>query len=149
MWTLRMEPGADFQVPAAPIVGTRHAEALRGRHSAYYLAMLAPCCTTVRHIATAVMVATTVAWPALPVQAAGPDLGRNVAANCAACHGTNGASAGGIPALAGQPQQVLQAAIKEFRAGTRPGTIMNQLAKGYTDAQIEAVSAYFASQRAR
>lgn len=85
----------------------------------------------------------------LPVQAADQNLGRNIAANCASCHGTNGASAGGVPSLAGQPQQAVQAALKEFRAGTRPATIMHQLARGYTDAQIEAVSGYFAAQRAR
>ena len=31
--------------------------------------------------------------------------------------------------------------------GTRPGTIMPQLAKGYTDAQIELVAGWFAAQK--
>ena len=37
--------------------------------------------------------------------------------------------------------------MKAFRAGTRPATIMHQLAKGYSDAQIDAVAAYFAAVR--
>ena len=37
--------------------------------------------------------------------------------------------------------------IQEFRDGTRPSTIMQQIAKGYTDAQLEAAAAYFAAQR--
>jgi cytochrome c553 len=37
--------------------------------------------------------------------------------------------------------------MKEFKAGTRPATIMQQLAKGYTDDQIERAAAYFAAQK--
>jgi cytochrome c553 len=36
--------------------------------------------------------------------------------------------------------------MRAFRDGKRPATIMHQLAKGYTDAQIDAISGYFASQ---
>lgn len=85
----------------------------------------------------------------LSVQAQAPDpnLGRNVAANCANCHGTNGRSVGGMPALAGQPRDYLVRTMREFRDGKRPATIMHQLAKGYTEEQIEAVAAYFAAQK--
>ncbi len=34
--------------------------------------------------------------------------------------------------------------MKAFKAGTRPGTVMPQLAKGYSDAQIAQLAAYFA-----
>lgn len=85
----------------------------------------------------------------LPAQAADQNLGRNIAAACATCHGTNGTSAGGVPSISGLPQQALQAALREFRAGTRPATVMNQLAKGYTDAQIDAVAEFFAAQGPR
>ena len=37
--------------------------------------------------------------------------------------------------------------MKDYKAGKRPGTIMHQLAKGYTDAQIEQIAAYFAAQK--
>jgi sulfide dehydrogenase cytochrome subunit len=75
-----------------------------------------------------------------------PNLGRDVAANCANCHGTDGRSRGAIPSLAGQDAQVIVQRIKEFRDGRRVATVMQQLAKGYTDAQIEAAAAYFAAQ---
>jgi cytochrome c553 len=85
----------------------------------------------------------------LAAQAQGSDanIGRNVAATCATCHGTDGRSVGGMPALAGRPQADLAQALREFRDGRRPATIMNQLAKGYTDPQIDAVAAYFAAQK--
>jgi sulfide dehydrogenase cytochrome subunit len=37
--------------------------------------------------------------------------------------------------------------VKDFRDGKRPSTIMQQLAKGYTDAEIDAAAAYFAAQK--
>jgi cytochrome c553 len=71
-----------------------------------------------------------------------------LAATCAACHGTNGATQGGtLPPLAGQPQQALAAALRDFKAGKRQATIMTQIAKGYTDEQIELLAAWFAAQK--
>jgi cytochrome subunit of sulfide dehydrogenase len=75
-----------------------------------------------------------------------PNAGRALAATCANCHGTNGRAVGGMPALAGRPRAELARILREFRDGARPATVMNQLAKGFTDDQIEAVSAYLASQ---
>ena len=74
------------------------------------------------------------------------NLGRDIAANCANCHGTDGRSNGTIPGLAGQDAAVIVQRMKEFRDGRRAATVMQQLAKGYTDAQIEAAAAYFAAR---
>jgi sulfide dehydrogenase cytochrome subunit len=72
--------------------------------------------------------------------------GQRLAASCAACHGTHGVSAGGVlPVLAGMPKDVLIARLKEFKLGTRPSTVMQQLSKGYSDEQIELIAAYFAA----
>lgn len=78
-----------------------------------------------------------------------PDPGRSIAASCANCHGTNGVSAGVNASLAGQPQRDLVAKMREFKSGARAGTIMPQLAKGYTDDQIELAAAWFAAQPAK
>lgn len=80
-------------------------------------------------------------------QSADPNLGRNLAANCANCHGTNGASVGGMPGLAGRPRAELLQMLREFRDGKRPATIMHQLAKGYNEAQLEAVATYLSAQK--
>ena len=74
------------------------------------------------------------------------NLGRDIAATCANCHGTDGRSRGAIPSLAGQDAAVIVQRMKEFRDGRRAATVMQQLAKGYTDVQIEAAAAYFAAQ---
>ncbi|MDQ6640634.1 MAG: c-type cytochrome [Pseudomonadota bacterium] len=72
---------------------------------------------------------------------------RSVAAACAQCHGTDGVPAPGssLPPLAGMPRGELVAQLKAFKAGTRPGTIMPQLSKGYSDAQIDLLASYFAA----
>ena len=83
----------------------------------------------------------------VPAHAQDPTAARNLAATCTACHGTDGRSVGGIPpSLAGQDRNHLLQALKEFKAGKRPATIMHQLAKGYSDQQIELIADYFASQ---
>lgn len=78
--------------------------------------------------------------------AADPELGRNLAATCAGCHGTNGKTAGINANLAGVPKDTLVQTLKAFKSGEKPATVMHQLAKGYTDAQLDAVAGYLAAQ---
>ena len=73
--------------------------------------------------------------------------GRFIASNCANCHGTTGKSAGAMPSLAGQPKAYIVEQMRAFRDGKRPATIMHQIAKGYTDAQIDAVAEHFTRQK--
>lgn len=75
--------------------------------------------------------------------AAAQNQGAYLASNCANCHGTEGRSAGGIPSIAGQPRGYFIEQMNDFKAGKRPATIMHQLAKGYTDAQIAQLADHF------
>lgn len=90
--------------------------------------------------------------PALAAaQAPSPEAARAaqyLAANCANCHGTTGQAKGAMPSLAGLPRATIIEQMKAFRDGKRPGTIMPQLAKGYTDQQIELAADYFSRQPA-
>ena len=89
--------------------------------------------------------AAAAAFFAAPVAA---DPARNLAAACANCHGTDGRSLGGVPSLAGESKAKLLQSLREFRDGKKPATIMHQIAKGYNDAQLEALSDYFSRQAA-
>jgi sulfide dehydrogenase cytochrome subunit len=102
----------------------------------------------IRSIALAALLAACVPPSMAHAQAGDPNQGRNLAANCANCHGTNGRSVAGMPALAGRPRIELVQLLKGFRDGERPATVMAQLAKGYTDAQIEAVCDFLSRQPA-
>lgn len=75
-------------------------------------------------------------------------LGERYASTCASCHGTNGVPLGEIvPGLAGKSKEAIVKAMSEFKTGKREATIMHQIAKGYSDQQIELVAAYFAAQK--
>ena len=67
---------------------------------------------------------------------------------CAGCHGTNGGSAGlSMPSLASQSKSAIVDAMKKFKSGERPATVMGRLAKGYTDADFEAMGDYYSKQK--
>ena len=70
---------------------------------------------------------------------------RSLAATCAACHGTDGrvVGDGSVIALAGLPREVLATQLRAFKAGTRPSTIMTQLSRGFSEAQIDQLAGYF------
>jgi sulfide dehydrogenase cytochrome subunit len=72
---------------------------------------------------------------------------RSLAATCTQCHGTDGKALPGetMVRLAGLPKEHIATQMRAFREGQRPATVMHQLAKGYTDAQIDALAAYFAA----
>jgi cytochrome subunit of sulfide dehydrogenase len=72
---------------------------------------------------------------------------RSLAASCSNCHGTNGVAAPGMVALAGYDRNSLIKNMADFKSGARPATIMHQLAKGYSEAQIDAIAGYFAAQK--
>lgn len=73
-------------------------------------------------------------------------LARNLAAQCANCHGTNGKSVAEVPSLAGVAANVTIQKMKDYRDGKLPATIMHQLAKGYTDEQVALIADYFSKQ---
>ena len=67
---------------------------------------------------------------------------------CAGCHGTNGGSAGlTMPSLASQSKTAIVDSMKKFKSGERPSTVMGRLAKGYTDAEFEAMAEFFSKQK--
>ena len=63
------------------------------------------------------------------------------------CHGTTGTAQGSMPSLAGQQKTYIVEQMKAFRDGKRPATVMHQLAKGYTDQQIELIADYYSRQK--
>lgn len=73
---------------------------------------------------------------------------RAMAFNCAACHGTNGRPAAGssVAGLAGRPAAEMVQAMQQAKEGKRPSTVMHQIAKGYSDAEIAALADYFSKQ---
>ena len=52
-----------------------------------------------------------------------------------------------MPSVSGQSKEALLRKLKDYKGGKQPATVMHQLAKGYTDAQLELIAAFYAAQK--
>lgn len=74
--------------------------------------------------------------------------GKMLGDNCASCHGTHGKSHDEyMPSLAGIDRQQLIKAMRDYREERRASVVMNRIAKGYNDREIEAMADHFAKIR--
>ena len=69
------------------------------------------------------------------------------AAGCSGCHANNPRVETPVPPLAGRPAADISAAMVAFKAGQRPGTIMDRIAKGFSDEEIQAIAQWYAGQK--
>jgi cytochrome c553 len=69
------------------------------------------------------------------------------AAGCTGCHAGNPRVETPVPPLAGRPAGDISAAMIAFKAGQRPGTIMDRIAKGFSDEEISAIAQWYAAQK--
>jgi cytochrome subunit of sulfide dehydrogenase len=60
--------------------------------------------------------------------------------SCSGCHGPGGHSPGAIPSIYGRSAASIAETLRSFRDGTRPGTVMPRISKGYTDTEIDTVA---------
>lgn len=74
--------------------------------------------------------------------------GETMANTCAACHGTHGRVGEDVAMvpLAGMDKGEFIRAMRDFRSGKRPSTLMHHVASGFTDAEVEAMAEFFAAQ---
>ena len=68
------------------------------------------------------------------------------AASCSGCHAATNVDTP-VPRLAGQDATAMVAAMQAFRSGQRPATVMDRIAKGFSDDEIRAIAAWFGAQR--
>ncbi len=69
------------------------------------------------------------------------------AAACSGCHAASGSVATPVPRLNSRDAAQIAAAMLEFRAGQRPATVMDRIAKGFTYDEIKAIAAWYAAQK--
>jgi cytochrome subunit of sulfide dehydrogenase len=69
------------------------------------------------------------------------------AASCSGCHPASASVTSPVPRLIGVAPDTIVRAVKEFRSGQRAGTVMDRIAKGFTDEEIQAIAAWYATQR--
>ncbi|TVR96297.1 MAG: cytochrome c, class I [Rhodospirillales bacterium] len=94
----------------------------------------------------AVAVGMVVGLAAGPALAISDEEASVLADGCANCHAMDGRIPPDIPPIIGKPARVLQAQLLAFKADEVPNTtIMNRLARGFTDEQIEAIARHLAA----
>lgn len=93
--------------------------------------------------ATRLVLVFALATPFAGAQAAtpAPPLG---AAACTGCHPP---SRGEFPRLGGHSAPDIAAAMKAFRSGEKPSTVMDRIAKGFSADEVAAIAAWYAAQK--
>lgn len=70
--------------------------------------------------------------------------GRNLAATCMGCHGTNGKPINEVTGkLAGIKSEEILKLLVDLRSARRTSTIMEQITKGYNEEQLKQIAKYF------
>jgi cytochrome subunit of sulfide dehydrogenase len=94
--------------------------------------------------AAAFLAALLTGTGAMPAQAADAPPG---AASCSGCHPAHANAGTPVPRLAGQNAGEIVAAMQAFRSGQRPATVMDRIAKGFSDDEVKVIAAWFETQR--
>lgn len=90
----------------------------------------------------AIAILCAAAGPASAVDVAPPG-----AAACSGCHPIGRRAGTPFTRLVGRNPADIVTAMQEFRTGQRPGTIMDRIAKGFTDDEVKAIAAWYAAQK--
>jgi sulfide dehydrogenase cytochrome subunit len=69
------------------------------------------------------------------------------AMSCSGCHPANPNIDTSVPRLSGQDPAAMVAAMQAFRSGARPATVMDRIAKGFSDDEIKSIAAWYGAQR--
>ena len=69
------------------------------------------------------------------------------ASSCSACHPASRAVETPAGRLIGRSPADIAAAMAAFRSGQRPATVMDRIAKGFTDDETKAIADWYAAQK--
>lgn len=68
------------------------------------------------------------------------------ASSCGGCHAPPGVDTA-VPTLHGKTAADIVAQMQSFRSGAQPSTVMDRIAKGFTDPEIEAIAVWYARHK--
>ena len=66
---------------------------------------------------------------------------------CSGCHAMRVTPGSGPPPIHGRPADEIVAALRDYRADERPATVMNRIAKGFSDDESRAIAAWLSARR--
>jgi cytochrome c553 len=93
-----------------------------------------------RLLAAAFVLLSTAALAASPEPPPG-------ATACSGCHTNDGEIKSAIPRIHGRAAADIVAAMAAFRSGARASTVMDRIAKGFTDDEAALIAAWLSAQK--
>ena len=69
------------------------------------------------------------------------------AASCSGCHATSRTADTIVPRLNGRKADDIAEAMQAFKSGQRPSTVMDRIAKGFSEDEIKAIAAWYGTQK--
>jgi sulfide dehydrogenase cytochrome subunit len=82
--------------------------------------------------------------PALAASAADAPPG---ALSCSGCHPAARTVNSAVPRLIGRNPADITAAMQAFKSGQLPSTVMDRIAKGFSEDEIKAIAAWYGAQK--
>jgi cytochrome subunit of sulfide dehydrogenase len=68
------------------------------------------------------------------------------ASSCSGCHAAGKSVETPVPGLIGRKPDEIESAMTAFRTGQRPASVMDRIAKGFSDDEIKAIAIWYAGQ---
>ena len=79
--------------------------------------------------------------------AAGPADAPPGALACSGCHPPARSADATVAPLTGRNPADIAAAMQAFKSGQRPSTVMDRIAKGFSEDEVKAIAAWYAAQK--
>ena len=69
------------------------------------------------------------------------------ASSCSGCHAVNPRTNVSMPRIQGRGAADIAAAMADFRSGKRASTVMDRIAKGFTESETQAIATWLSQQK--
>jgi sulfide dehydrogenase cytochrome subunit len=69
------------------------------------------------------------------------------ASSCSGCHAASAGVDTPVPPLNGRNAADIVTQMEAFRSGQKAATVMDRLAKGFSEAEVQAIAAWYAAQK--
>jgi cytochrome c553 len=69
------------------------------------------------------------------------------APSCSGCHAAGAKVDTAVPRLSGRSAADIVTQMQAFKSGQKPSTVMDRIAKGFTDAEVQAIADWYARQK--
>jgi sulfide dehydrogenase cytochrome subunit len=71
------------------------------------------------------------------------------ASSCSGCHAASVRVDTPVPQIRGRKPEEIVAALEAFRSGERPSTVMDRIAKGFSEDEVRVIAVWLAAQPAQ